>query len=198
MQHLKIADFGLSSILQSDRSMLVHSGFAPRGTANYLAPEVLTGKELTTAADVYAFGILLWQCLTRKHPYEDIGAISMDGFTGESCGMLLLLLCLNGCADYIVDEESRPEIEESQRHDYPMLVELIEHCWEGKSASRPQFEDVCEVISDALVEIAIPHDLDAQRFWLKFFSTVGLGVKIDRVIRAVLKVSHGWFIGCVF
>ncbi len=58
------------------------SALAPRGTANYLAPEVLTGKELSPAADVYAFGILLWQILTRKHPYEDVGAVSMDGFTG--------------------------------------------------------------------------------------------------------------------
>lgn len=197
-----------------DRALLKKSELAPRGTANYLAPEVLTGKELTTAADVYAvavavvvvvslagrsyaFGILMWQILTRKHPYEDVGDVSMDEFT-----------------DLIVDEESRPDIDDAQRADYPMLVDLIEQCWDARSSSRPSFQgerdaaagharssspshaDICGVISDALVEIAIPHDTEAQRFWLKFFSAVGSGVKVERVVRALLKASAerggGW------
>jgi serine/threonine protein kinase len=173
MLHLKIADFGLSSILQGGSRFLLKESFGPRGTANYLAPEVLAGEAVSTAADVYAYGILLWQILTRKRPYEDLDSISIDGFT-----------------DYVVDEGSRPEIEEDARQDYPILVELIEQCWGDDVEDRPEFEEICETLTDGLVEISVPHDIDAQRFWLKFFPSAGPeGVKIERCIRAMLK----WF-----
>lgn len=173
MQHLKIADFGLSSILMTDRSALKASAFTPRGTANYLAPEVLSGLELTTAADVYAFAIVLWQILTLNRPFEDIGPISMDSFT-----------------DFIVDDENRPTFEDSHREDYPMLVDLIEACWDAEPLKRPVFSEISDVISRCQVNLAIPHDPEAQKFWLKCFSTTnttGLGVKIERVTRYLLK-----------
>lgn len=35
------------------------------------APEIIMGKKYTEKADVYAFGIILWEILTRLEPYED-------------------------------------------------------------------------------------------------------------------------------
>jgi len=115
----------------------------------------------------------LWQILTRKRPYEDMGSVSIDGFT-----------------DLIVEEEVRPDMDDETRRDYPILTDLIERCWRCDADDRPGFADVCDTLTDALVEIAIPHDSDAQSFWLKFFPTAGPeGVKIERCIRAMLK----WF-----
>lgn len=172
MVHLKIADFGLSSILLNKPSALKDS-YGPRGTVNYLAPEVLSGNQLSTAADVFSYGVMLWQILTRRKPYEDLGSVSIDGFT-----------------DLIVDEEVRPELDAELCRDYPIVTELIERCWRAEADDRPNFSEICETMTDALIEIAIPHDSDAQSFWHKFFPSAGPeGVKIERLIKAMLK----WF-----
>lgn len=50
-------------------------GFSPTnridltGTVAYRAPELLRGFAPTLKADIYAFGILLWQMVSRKYPY---------------------------------------------------------------------------------------------------------------------------------
>ena len=41
------------------------------GTPMWMAPEVSMGKEYTEKADVYTFGIILREILTREEPYED-------------------------------------------------------------------------------------------------------------------------------
>ena len=38
-----------------------------------MAPEVLAGKRYNCAADVYSFGIILWELLTWQIPWEDLG-----------------------------------------------------------------------------------------------------------------------------
>ena len=39
----------------------------------WMAPEVLAGKRYDCAADVYSFGIILWELLTWQIPWEDLG-----------------------------------------------------------------------------------------------------------------------------
>jgi serine/threonine protein kinase len=41
------------------------------GTPMWMAPEIIMGKKYTEKADVYAFGIILWEILTRLEPYEE-------------------------------------------------------------------------------------------------------------------------------
>lgn len=38
-----------------------------------MAPEVLAGKSYDCAADVFSFGIILWELLTWRIPWEDLG-----------------------------------------------------------------------------------------------------------------------------
>ena len=35
-----------------------------------MAPELLTGGDVSTKVDVYSFAIILWEMYTRRHPYE--------------------------------------------------------------------------------------------------------------------------------
>ncbi|RHY44246.1 hypothetical protein DYB38_011678, partial [Aphanomyces astaci] len=41
------------------------------GTPLWTAPEVVTGGQFSLKSDVYAFGIILTELITRKTPYAD-------------------------------------------------------------------------------------------------------------------------------
>jgi serine/threonine protein kinase/Tfp pilus assembly protein PilF len=74
---VKLLDFGIAKLLESE----TQSGSAARPepsaltregggalTPEYAAPEQVTGGQITTATDVYALGVLLYELLTGQHP----------------------------------------------------------------------------------------------------------------------------------
>ncbi|KAF8027066.1 hypothetical protein BT93_E0091 [Corymbia citriodora subsp. variegata] len=71
-EHLvsKLSDFGfcrrLSSSAQSSNTTTVMYPTDLKGTFGYMDPEFLVTRELTTKFDVYSFGIILLQLLTRR------------------------------------------------------------------------------------------------------------------------------------
>jgi formylglycine-generating enzyme required for sulfatase activity len=67
----KITDFGLAKRIDAEAREVSQSG-AIMGTAAYMAPEQAAGKVRDTgpAADVYALGALLYECLTGHPPFE--------------------------------------------------------------------------------------------------------------------------------
>lgn len=65
-----LADFGIMRHADSTTTT-----FAPSGTPAYIAPEQLKSKKLSTATDVYALGIMLYEMLAGRRPFtgsEDI------------------------------------------------------------------------------------------------------------------------------
>ncbi|KAI8464201.1 MAG: kinase-like domain-containing protein, partial [Monoraphidium minutum] len=67
---VKVADFGLSRI--KDATHLQNSRAGLEGTIEYAAPEVLRGEPYTEKCDVWSFGVVLWELLTRARPYADM------------------------------------------------------------------------------------------------------------------------------
>jgi serine/threonine-protein kinase len=64
-----VTDFGLARRLDADQSLNPSGTIA--GTLSYMAPEQARGeKGLTTRADVWALGAILYQCLTGRPPFE--------------------------------------------------------------------------------------------------------------------------------
>eukprot|EP00878_Enallax_costatus_P003652 GHUV01003866.1.p1 GENE.GHUV01003866.1~~GHUV01003866.1.p1 ORF type:complete len:1163 (+),score=390.16 GHUV01003866.1:185-3673(+) len=67
---VKIGDFGFTKRLNSKQSsMQVKRITHPR----WVAPELMTESRLSTASDVYSFGIIMYEMLTWQLPFYDLG-----------------------------------------------------------------------------------------------------------------------------
>lgn len=59
---MQVADFGLSR--QAESQTVDTDTY---GTVTHMPPELLMEGKLTKSADVYAFGVLLWEMYTGEH-----------------------------------------------------------------------------------------------------------------------------------
>lgn len=69
----KVADFGIARAGASD---MTQTG-SVMGTAHYLSPEQAQGLEVTACSDLYSIGVILYQCLTGRVPFEGDSAVAV-------------------------------------------------------------------------------------------------------------------------
>jgi serine/threonine protein kinase len=91
------------------------------GTARWRSPELWLKKPYGTATDVYSFGIVMWEIVTRELP-----------FSGPDYKF-------NLDVEDAVLRGTRPIIPVGTLGD---LSSLIEMCWQDKPSSRPSFTDI--------------------------------------------------------
>jgi serine/threonine-protein kinase len=64
---IKVTDFGIAR--PDDHEPLTATGQV-MGTAHYLAPELARGRAATPASDIYALGVVMYECLAGRRPFE--------------------------------------------------------------------------------------------------------------------------------
>jgi len=80
---VKLLDFGIAKLLASDQRQASETELTQLSgralTLNYAAPEQILGQPVSTAADTYSLGVMLFELLTGERPYR---------LAGESRGAL--------------------------------------------------------------------------------------------------------------
>jgi len=71
---VKLTDFGIS--LAANQAPMTSAGMV-MGTAHYLPPEQATGRPATPAGDVYALGVLAYECLTGERPFTGASQVEI-------------------------------------------------------------------------------------------------------------------------
>ncbi len=76
--HLYLLDFGLARFLEdgpdaATRTRTIHRIMTP----DYASPEILLGKDVTEASDVYSVGVVLYELIAGQRPYQ-IGVRSLE------------------------------------------------------------------------------------------------------------------------
>ncbi|GMH39105.1 hypothetical protein BSKO_07003 [Bryopsis sp. KO-2023] len=125
----KVGDFGLSRFLALES----HIETFTCGTATHMPPELLKGGVLSPAADVYSFGILLWELITGEAPYAD-----------KNQGEIIL---------GVVNNQDRPIVSSAIPKEY---AGLIRECWQQDHLDRPGFPEIMDRLRGLL------HDAEKQ------------------------------------
>jgi serine/threonine protein kinase len=69
---VKLMDFGIAKTLDSTAAEYTQTGTGMQmGTPMYMSPEQITEtKSVTAQSDIYSLGVVLWQMVTGKKPYD--------------------------------------------------------------------------------------------------------------------------------
>jgi hypothetical protein len=176
---VKICDFGLTQLKQ--REEMIRDTQSAKGTPLWMAPEVMMFKEFNEKADVYSFGIVLWEILTRKEPFSHHK--KFDVFREAIC-----------------QKHERPPIPE----DAPTsLKQLLEACWAPDPKVRPSFRDVVHRLEEIIVDVAINDEVGRkiwrdgnldlkqvrwEEFWTAFQKTLGVANVQEQVMLSFMAV----------
>lgn len=134
---IKIADFGFAKAFRSEQlaASMTHRMY-PRGTYPYMAPELFDtkrvdrGTEYSFSSDVYAFGIVLWECGSRQAPYAGLDEITIISAVSRGDRP-------QGACD--------PQLPAA-------YAELFGECWRDARIERPNVEEVARRLREMFDE----------------------------------------------
>ena len=115
---LKICDFGTACDIQTHMTN-------NKGSAAWMAPEVFEGNMYSEKCDVFSFGIILWEVITRRKPFDEIGGPAFR----------IMWAVHNGTRPPLISNLPKP------------LELLMTRCWSGNPAERPSMVEVHRIMA---------------------------------------------------
>jgi Ran GTPase-activating protein (RanGAP) involved in mRNA processing and transport/predicted Ser/Thr protein kinase len=115
--HAKLADFGLAKVKLEASTTSSHRAV---GTTRWMAPEIMEEQPYARSADMYSYGVVLWELAARKIPFEgkpDLAVMRQ------------------------VTQGKRETIDAIPANCPSKLSRLIRHCWIMEPAKRPSAEE---------------------------------------------------------
>lgn len=149
-------DFGHASLVSEAK----HAEVTVFGNPSWTAPECLQGQPFSPKADVYAFGIILWELVTREEPLPGMAEDEMTKF---------------------VTGGGRPTIPADCPSAYAQLIKVrvacrcsqftsLQRCWANKPEDRPDAGEVADILAHwnsfvppvAVPEVHVAHSLPSD------------------------------------
>ncbi|XP_078446651.1 uncharacterized protein LOC144715584 [Wolffia australiana] len=118
---VKVGDFGLSR-LKRETSSTTNAG---KGTPQWMAPEVLRNESADEKSDVYSYGVVLWELVTEKIPWDNLNSMQVIGAVGFM--------------------DQRLELPEDLD---PQWASIISNCWHSEPGLRPTFQELIDRLKD--------------------------------------------------
>jgi len=112
---VKVCDFGLSRMKRNT----FLSSKTNAGTPEWMAPEVLRNEESDEKADIYSFGVILWELSTMQEPWGGMNPMQVVGAVGFAGKQL-----------------------EIPSETDPLVAKICQECWNVKPRERPSFEEL--------------------------------------------------------
>jgi serine/threonine protein kinase len=85
----------------------------------------------TEKADVWSFGMVLYEITTNKIPY---------GYCGDDWAYLMGEIC---------ERRQKPPIP-NPKAIHPVLLKLMEDCWMFDPQKRPSFDEITKILKDSI------------------------------------------------
>ncbi|NXV13001.1 MET factor, partial [Cepphus grylle] len=121
---VKVADFGLARDVYDKEYYSVHNKTGAKLPVKWMALESLQTQKFTTKSDVWSFGVLLWELMTRgAPPYPDVNSFDITVYLLQGRRLLQ--------PEYCPDP----------------LYEVMLKCWHPKPEMRPAFSELVSKIS---------------------------------------------------
>ena len=112
---VKLCDFGLSADKKEGKTGV------RVGTFQWMAPEVMGQEEkISESADVYSFGVILWEMLCQKIPFDGLSEQQIIG------------LVLHDQENHLEPPTAGNEI----------LIDIMEKCLQKTPKDRPSFMEI--------------------------------------------------------
>ena len=173
-QEAILTDFGLARFQGDDRLTQTHMAV---GTLAYMSPEALRGSDPAPSMDAYSFGVLLYELLTGKKPFEGPDVIQKQL------------------------QESPPDPRTSTPDLSPALADLVLRLLSKEPEERPPLKTVCRILDSDISEPASETDATiavereaAAAPGLRETKSNGKSAKLWIVgTAAVMVLTAGWF-----
>ncbi|XP_038824416.1 mitogen-activated protein kinase kinase kinase 7-like isoform X2 [Salvelinus namaycush] len=115
---LKICDFGTACDIQTHMTN-------NKGSAAWMAPEVFEGSNYSEKCDVFSWGIILWEVITRRKPFDEIGGPAFR----------IMWAVHNGTRPPLIKSLPKP------------IESLMTRCWSKDPSQRPSMEEIVKIMT---------------------------------------------------